>query len=237
MTTGRNEMTPDTAAFKRQAAAFAVEFVQSGMVVGLGHGSTAIIAIGLIAKKIETGALKDIVGIPCSLQAEEEARRFKIPVATLEDHSSIDITIDGADEVDPYLNLIKGAGGALLKEKIVAQASHREVIVVDESKIVQTLGEKRPVPVEVIPFGWYSQSAYLKSLGAQVSARRNSNGSFFLTDQGNLVLDCSFGPLQDAYELAGRIKERAGIVEHGIFLGMATDVIVAGPGGIRHLKP
>lgn len=229
-------MKPDTAELKRQAAAFAVELVESGMVVGLGHGSTAIIAIGLIAEKMASGALKDVTGVPCSLQAEEEARRFKISVASLEDHPTIDITIDGADEVDPHLNLIKGGGGALLREKIVAQASRREVIVVDESKVVNNLGEKRPVPVEVIPFGWHSQLDYLKSLGARVLARRNSNGSFFTTDQGNLILDCSFGPIHDPYELACRIKERAGVVEHGIFLGMATDVVVAGAEGVRHLK-
>ncbi len=230
-------MTTDTAQLKHQAAAFAVELVESGMVVGLGHGSTAIIAIGLIAKKLEAGLLKGITGIPCSLQAEEEARKFRIPTATLEDHPSIDITVDGADEVDPQFNLIKGGGGALLREKIVAQASRREVIVVDESKMVRTLGEKRSVPVEVIPFGWYTQMAFMKSLGSRVKARRNSNGSFYTTDQGNLILDCSFGPIRDAYALAGQIKSRAGIVEHGLFLDLATDVVVAGAGGVRHLKP
>jgi ribose 5-phosphate isomerase A len=230
-------MSTDTAQLKMQAAAFAVEFVESGMVVGLGHGSTAIIAIGLIAKKMEAGLLTDILGVPCSLQAEEEARKFNFPLATLEDRPVIDITIDGADEVDPKLNLIKGGGGALLREKIVAQASRREVIVVDESKFVKTLGEKRPVPVAVIPFGWHSQMAYLKSLGARVTARRNSNGSFFTTDQGNLILDCKFGPIKDCRQLAARIKERAGIVEHGLFLDMATDVIIAGQKGVRHLKP
>jgi ribose 5-phosphate isomerase A len=230
-------MSTDTAQWKQQAAAFAVEFLKPGMVVGLGHGSTAIIAIGLIAEKMKTGRLTDVIGVPCSLQAEEEARKFSVPVATLEDRPVIDITIDGADEVDPQLNLIKGGGGALLREKIVAQASRREVIVVDESKWVKVLGAKRPVPVEVIPFGWRSQTTYLKSLGARVAARRNSNGSFFTTDQGNLILDCHFGPIKDCRQLAGRMKERAGIVEHGLFLGMATDVIIAGAKGVRHLKP
>jgi len=230
-------MSTDTAQLKQQAAAFAVEFLESGMVVGLGHGSTAIIAIGLIAEKIKAGRLANILGVPCSLQAEEEARKFNIPLATLEDRPVIDITIDGADEVDPQLNLIKGGGGALLREKIVAQASRREIIVADESKWVKILGAKRPVPVEVIPFGWHSQTTYLKSLGARVTVRRNSNGSFFTTDQGNLILDCHFGPIKDCRQLAGRIKERAGIVEHGLFLGMATDVIIAGAKGVRHLKP
>ncbi len=230
-------MTADTSQLKRQAAAFAAEFVESGMVVGLGHGSTAIIAIEIIARKLEAGLLKDIIGVPCSLQAEEEARKYKVPIVTLEERPVIDITIDGADEVDPRLHMIKGGGGALLREKIVAQASRREVIVVDESKQVKVLGEQRPVPVEVLPFGWRTQTAYLKSIGARVTARRNSNGSFFITDQGNLILDCHFGPISDYRRLAVQLQERAGIVEHGLFLGMATDVIVAGADGIRHLKP
>lgn len=230
-------MTADTFQLKRQAAAFAAEFVESGMVVGLGHGSTAIIAIEIIARKLEDGLLKDIIGVPCSLQAEEEARKYQVPIVTLEERPVIDLTIDGADEVDPKLNMIKGGGGALLREKIVAQASRREVIVVDESKQVKVLGEQRAVPVEVLPFGWRTQTAYLKSLGARVTARRNSNGSFFITDQGNLILDCHFGPIADYRRLAVQLQERAGIVEHGLFLGMATDVIIAGSDGIRHLKP
>ena len=144
--------------------------------------------------------------------------------------------IDGADEVDPHLNLIKGGGGALLREKIVAQASWREIIVVDESKLSPALGTRWPVPVEVVPLGWRSQGAYLESLEAQPVLRRNSDGSPFKTDQGNLILDCRFDPIYQPAQLAARLSERAGIVEHGLFLGLATDVIVASDQGIRHLK-
>jgi ribose 5-phosphate isomerase A len=138
--------------------------------------------------------------------------------------------------VDPDLNVIKGGGGALLRERIVAQASRREIIVVDESKLLPALGTHWPVPVEVAPFGWRSQAAYLESLGAQPVLRQNTDGTPFKTDQGNLILDCHFGPISAPTEPAARLNERAGIVEHGLFLGLATDVIVAGVEGVRHLK-
>jgi len=148
---------------------------------------------------------------------------------------SLDLTIDGADEVDPDLNLIKGRGGALLREKIAAQASRRVIIVVDDSKLSPRLGTRCGVPVEVLSFGWRSQFSYLESLGAQVEARHNADGSLFATDSGNMILDCSFGPIADAAELAAKLSKRAGIAEHGLFLGLATDLIVAGKDGIRHL--
>jgi ribose 5-phosphate isomerase A len=221
---------------KKRAAECAVEFVESGMVVGLGHGSTAIFAVRRIAQLLHEGQLQDILGVPCSRQLEENARQMGIPLTTLDEHPVIDLTIDGADEVDPHLNLIKGGGGALLREKIVAQASRREIIVVDETKLSPALGTHRPVPVEVIPFGWRSQALYLESLGARVEVRRNSDGALFHTDQGNLILDCHFGPISDPAQLAARLNERAGIVEHGLFVGLATDVIVAGVEGVRHLR-
>lgn len=221
---------------KQQAAERAVEFVKSSMVVGLGHGSTAIFAVRRIAQLLHEGQLRDILGVPCSRQVEEEARRLGIPLTTLNEHPVIDLTIDGADEVDPHLNVIKGGGGALLWEKIVAQASHREIIVVDESKLSPVLGTRRPVPVEVIPFGWRSQALYLESLGARVEVRHHSDGTLFKTDQDNLILDCHFGPISDPARLAARLNERAGIVEHGLFVGLATDIIVGGVGGVRHLK-
>ncbi|HOT92349.1 MAG TPA: ribose-5-phosphate isomerase RpiA [Anaerolineae bacterium] len=225
----------DTVRLKQQAAEYAVQFIRSGMVVGLGHGSTAIFAVRALAARLASGELKDVVGIPCSRQVEADARALSIPLTTLEDISTIDITIDGADEVDPALDLIKGGGGALLREKIVAQASRREIIVVDEGKLVPALGTRWAVPVEVIPFGWRSQMSYLTELGAEVSVRHNSDGSIFKTDQGNLILDCRFGPIPQPEQLAARIKARAGIVDHGLFLRLATDVIVAGADGIRHL--
>lgn len=148
----------------------------------------------------------------------------------------IDLTFDGADEVDPALNLIKGGGGALLREKIVAQASRREIIIVDESKLSPTLGTHWAVPVEVIPFGWRSQAAYLESLGAQVLLRPGDDGTPFKTDQSNLILDCDFGPISDPVSLGARMDARTGIVAHGLFLELATDVIVAGALGVRHLR-
>jgi ribose 5-phosphate isomerase A len=221
---------------KQQAADEVLTFIRSGMIVGLGAGSTAILAVRGLAGKLVQGELSDVWGIPCSRQIEAEARRMGIRLTTLEEHPVIDLTFDGADEVDPALNLIKGGGGALLREKIVAQASRREIIIVDESKLSPTLGTHWAVPVEVIPFGWRSQAAYLESLGAQVLLRPGDNGTPFKTDQSNLILDCDFGPIGDPVSLGARMDARTGIVAHGLFLELATDVIVAGALGVRHLK-
>ncbi|MGA9350109.1 MAG: ribose-5-phosphate isomerase RpiA [Anaerolineae bacterium] len=229
-------MKGDVSQFKQQAAWYAVDFVESGMVVGLGHGSTTIFAVHCIAQLLHEGQLQDILGVPCSLHVEEDARQLGIPLTTLDEHPIVDLTIDGADEVDPNLNLIKGGGGAFLREKIVAQASRREIIVVDETKLSSALGTHWPVPVEVIPFGWRLQAAYLESLGAQPVLRLNEDDTPFKTNQGNLILDCHFGPISDLAQLAARLSERAGIVEHGLFLGLVTDVIVAGDEEVRHLK-
>ncbi|MCX7683089.1 MAG: ribose-5-phosphate isomerase RpiA [Anaerolineae bacterium] len=221
---------------KRRAAEYAVEFIAPGMVVGLGHGSTAIFAVRRIAELLQQGRLWDILGVPCSRQVEAEARALGIPLTSLEEHPVVDITIDGADEVDPALNVIKGGGGALLREKIVAQNSRREIIVVDESKLSPALGTKWAVPVEVLPFGWRTQASFLESLGAEVKVRQGEDGSVFKTDQGNLILDCHFGPIADPYALADRLNGRAGIVEHGLFLGLVTDVVVAfAQGGVQHM--
>jgi len=229
-------MKDDVESLKKAAAYNAVDLVQSDMVVGLGHGSTAIHAIRRIADLIKDGKLNNIRGVPCSKQVEDTALKLGIPITSLDEHVSIDLTIDGADEVDPGLNLIKGGGGALLREKIVAQASSREIIVVDESKISPALGTKVPVPVEVIPFGWQLQKEFLEGLGAMVEVRKSPDGSLFKTDQGNLILDCDFGPVKNPSWLAARLCGPAGIVEHGLFINLATDVIVAGTGGLRHLK-
>jgi ribose 5-phosphate isomerase A len=226
----------DLSQLKQQAAEKAVDFVESGMIVGLGHGSTAIFAVHRIAQLLRDGQLQDILGIPCSRQVEKEAQRLGIPLTTLDEHPAIDLTIDGADEVDANLDLIKGGGGALLREKIVAQASRREIIVVDESKLSPALGTRWPVPVEVISFGLHLQIAYLTSLGAEATPRRNDDGTDFWTDQGNLILDCNFGPIPDPVQLAALLDKRAGIVEHGLFLGLATDVIVACEQKIQHLR-
>ena len=226
----------DTTELKRKAGERAVDFVTSGMVLGLGHGSTTIFALRRIAALLETGELQDILGIPTSSQVERDARELGIPLTTLNEQSGIDLTIDGADEVDSDLNLIKGGGGALLREKIVAQASRREIIVVDETKLSPSLGVQWPLPVEVTPFGWRSQEAFLKSLGARVSLRLAKAGTPFETDQGNLILDCDFVTLSNPTSLASRLNRRAGIVEHGLFLGLASDVIVGTEEGTRHLR-
>jgi ribose 5-phosphate isomerase A len=221
---------------KRRAAWRAVDFVESEMVVGLGTGSTAAFAVRRIAELLRSGELTDLLGVPTSTRVADAAEQLGIPLTTLEDHAVIDLTIDGADEVDPKLNLIKGGGGALLREKIVAQASRREIIVVDESKLSPALGTQWAVPVEVVPFGWGSQVVYLETLGARPVLRRDEDGSPYLTDQGNLILDCQFGAIADPENLASRLGARAGVVEHGLFIGLATDVIVAGVSGVRHLK-
>jgi ribose 5-phosphate isomerase A len=223
-------------ALKQQAADQVLAYIRPGTIVGLGAGSTAILAVRGLAERLARGELTDIQGIPCSRQIEAEATHLGIPLTTLEDHSMIDLTIDGADEVDATLNLIKGGGGALLREKIVAQASRREIIIVDESKLSPALGTNWAVPVEVIPFGWRTQAAYLESLGAQPRLRPGDDGAPFKTDQGNFILDSVFGPISDPVSLGARLDARTGIVAHGLFLGLATDVIVAGTSGISHLK-
>jgi ribose 5-phosphate isomerase A len=224
------------AAFKQIAAERAVGLVQSGMVVGLGTGSTAIFATRRIGALLRDGTLRDVIGFATSKATEDEARALGIPLLGDDLPRPIDLTIDGADEVDPQLDLIKGGGGALLREKIVAEASRREVIVVDESKLSPALGTRWPLPVEVIAFGWRSQARFLEELGARVTVREAARGTPFRTDQGNLILDCAFGPIADKQALAQRLGARPGIVEHGLFLGLATDLIVAGTDGVRHTK-
>lgn len=221
---------------KMLAANRAVEFVESGMVVGLGTGSTAAFAVERIGERLRSGDLKDIVGIPSSVRTEEQARRLNIPLAGFEAHTEIEVTIDGADEVDPDFNLIKGGGGALLREKVLAQATRRNIIIVDESKVVPQLGTGWALPVEVIPFAKTTAARYLESLGAKVRLRLAQDQTVFLTDQNNIILDADFGPMADPGYLAARLNERAGIVEHGLFLGLTADVIVAGKDGVRHLQ-
>jgi ribose 5-phosphate isomerase A len=221
---------------KQEAAQHAVEFIQSGMVVGLGTGSTAAHAVKQIARRLQTGHLKHIVGIPTSIRTEKLARELDIPLAGLDVQPAIDVTIDGADEVDPDLNLIKGGGGALLREKVVAQASRRNIIVVDESKLSPCLGTRWALPVEVIAFAAKTEENFLKALGASVTLRLDANGQPYVTDQHNYILDANFGKLADPKRLAQKLNERAGIVEHGLFLDLASDVIVAAEDEIRHLK-
>ena len=222
--------------FKKQAAEEAVKYVRDGMVLGLGTGSTTAYAIQRIGELVQEGKLKNIVGIPSSEKTARQALELGIHLTTFEQHPVIDLTIDGADEVDSRLNLIKGGGGALLREKVLAQNSKQVIIVVDESKLSPQLGTRWALPVEVLPFAWVPAKRFLESLGAEVTLRQDQQ-HIFETDQGNFILDCRFGPLKNPAKLAAEIKTRAGILEHGLFLGMASAVIVAGKKGIEILKP
>ena len=226
----------DAQVLKRLAAEHAVGFVRSGMAIGLGTGSTAIFATREIANRLQRGELSGISAIATSRPVHDEAVMLGIPMMTEDLSGPLDLTIDGADEIDPALDVIKGGGGALLREKIVAEASARVIIVADESKLSSVLGTRFFLPVEVLEYGWRSQKRFIANLGAEVTLRRGPDGGMTRTDQGNLVLDCNFGPIGDAPALSRQLNARAGIITHGLFLGLATDVIVAGSGGIRHLR-
>jgi len=228
-------MTDPAARLKQQAGELAAGLVESGMVIGLGTGSTAIFATRRIAERLRAGELESIVAVATSSATGAAARGLGIPMLADDMPRDIDLTIDGADEVDPAMGLIKGGGGALLREKIVAQASRREVIVVDESKLSPKLGTQCALPVEVLEFGWRSQARFLESLGAVVTPRNQCDGPY-RTDGGNMILDSRFGPIADASALASKLEARAGIIEHGLFLGLAQEVIVAGAAGVRHVR-
>jgi len=223
----------DVEELKRATGYRAAELVHSGMVVGLGSGSTARYATLRIAELLREGTLHEIVAVPTSEATAQLARENGIPLTTLDDRPVIDVTIDGADEVDPQLNLIKGLGGAQLREKIVAFASRKEVIVVDESKLVQNLGSQAPVPVEVIRFGLRCTQLALERTGASVTLRLRGEKPM-ITDEGNYILDCRYTPfISEPNALAIQLKSIPGVVEHGLFLGMAHLVIVAAPSGVR----
>lgn len=223
--------------FKKQAAHKAVEQISSGMTIGLGTGSTATYAVERIGDLYREGKLKEVVGIPSSVRTEKLAIAVGIPLTTFEAHPVLDINIDGADEVDPALNLIKGGGGALLREKVIAQASRKNVIIVDVSKISDRLGSNWAVPLEVVPFAAPSEKRFLETLGAEVSIRKTDDGDFFKTDQNNLILDADFGPIADPADLAPKLENRAGITSQGLFIGLTGEVIIAGHDGIRHMTP
>ncbi len=218
---------------KKMAAEKAVEYLESGMIVGLGSGSTAKYAVMEIGKKLESGELKNIFGVPTSNATKRLAENSGIPIIDLTEKTGINITIDGADEVDEKLNLIKGGGGALLREKIVAQATEKEIIIVDDSKLSEKLGEKFVLPIEVVPFAVEVERKFLESLGAKVTLRRKNSGKIFLTDEKNYILDAKFNPIDSPEELARKLDKRAGIVEHGLFIGLADVVISAGKNGVK----
>lgn len=218
---------------KQAAARAAVQLVESGSVVGLGSGSTATFAIQFLAERVRSG-LK-IVGIPTSQNTKHLAEELGIPLTTLEENPSIDIDIDGADEIDPQLNLIKGGGGALLREKVIASASRRFIVVAESVKLVAHLG-KFPLPVEVIPFAEPLIQRRIEALGAQVSLRKYAYGNPYVTDEGHHILDCSFGEISDPPALNAKLHEIPGVVEHGLFIGLAETAFVGKDGGVLQVK-
>ncbi len=229
-------MTPaEQAELKRLAAEKAVEAVADGMVLGPGTGSTAALAVDAIGRRVQQG-LK-IVAIPTSEATAAQSRRLGIPLVDFADHTAVDLTIDGADAVDrSNLNLVKGLGGALLREKIVAAASKRMIVIVDDSKLQGAFGTRCPVPVETVQFGWQATERRLIALGCTTRLRRSVEGNPVITDGGNYVIDCSFGAIADAAGLADRIKREVGVVETGLFIGLATDIIVAGVKGVELIR-
>nr|MBC7245710.1 ribose-5-phosphate isomerase RpiA [Chloroflexota bacterium] len=220
---------------KQMAAARAVEMVTNGMVLGLGTGSTARYAVEMIGERLRDGRLRDIVGVPTSSETERIAKEVGIPLTTLREHPVIDLTIDGADEVDPHLALIKGLGGALVHEKIVARASRRVVIIVDDSKLVQVLGTKAPLPVEVIPFGWGTYLKQLKGFGCEPVLRMRGTEPY-VSDEGNYIVDCRFARIEDPAKLECALNCIPGVVDNGLFIGLASMVIVASESGVRELR-
>jgi len=219
---------------KRLAAKHAVDMVQSGMILGLGHGSTTRHAVDILGERVQSGALQGIIGVPTSEYTMAQAQALGIPLSTLVEQPVLDMAIDGADEVDPDLNLIKGLGGALLREKIVESAAQRLVVIVDESKLVKRLGTRGPLPVEVTQFAWEAHRRWLESLGCRAELRREADGEPFITDNSNYIIHCTFPEgIPNPVALGRTLTEHPGILEHGLFLGMATEVVVAGVAGVR----
>ncbi len=224
---------------KKEAGEKAAEYVESGMVVGLGTGSTAVHAVRAIGRMLVNGRLQNVVGIPTSEETRQEAERLGIPLTTFDENPVIDVTIDGADEIAPNFDLIKGLGAALLREKIVATASKEMIVVSDDRKLVNKLGTRAPVPVEVIPFAQQPVIAYLKTLGARPVLRmdRATAQQPVITDENNIILDCWFdGGLDDPNAMGQAIRSQPGVVEHGMFFNLATRAIVAAPDGIQILE-
>ena len=219
---------------KRLAANAAAAELQSGMVVGLGSGTTATLVVEAVGRRLKEGLR--IVGIPTSEQTAEQARRLGIQLATLEKYSQVDVTIDGADEVElGTLNLIKGGGGNHLREKIVAAASSRLIIAVDETKLVSHLGDRAKVPVEVARFGWQSTARGLTRLKSTPMLRLRADGEPFITDGGNYILDCAFGRIESADALQRELDSVVGVIEHGLFLGMASVILIGGSQGLQRI--
>jgi ribose 5-phosphate isomerase A len=218
---------------KKMAAERSLEFVRDGQVVGLGTGSTAAYFIELLGARVKQG-LK-VRGIPTSDRSREMAASLGIPLTNFDEVEQIDVTVDGADEFDPQLRLIKGGGGAMLREKVVASASRQVVIVADSSKQVSVLG-KFPLPVEVVPFAQALVARRIAALGARIVRRMNGAGAPYVTDSGNQILDCHFGKIEDADSLSRALSEMPGVAEHGLFIGLASVVLVAGGGTVTEIR-
>ena len=222
---------------KQRAAEAALAYIRDGMVVGLGTGSTADFFLVALGDAVRSGRLKGIRGVPTSVRSERRARELGIPLATLVECPRPEVTVDGADEVAPDLNLIKGLGGALLREKIVAQNSSKLVIIADAGKAVPKLGTKSKLPVEVAKFAHETHEAYLRSLGAEPAVRRGKEGAAFETDNGNYIYDCGFPEgIAEPSALDVALRARAGVVETGLFLGMASVALIAGPTGVEERR-
>ena len=220
---------------KRTAAEAAIPLLASGMVVGLGTGSTADFFLQALGAALRDGTLTDIVGVPTSRQSEHRATDLGIPLTTLAKKPTIDVTVDGADEVDPEMRLIKGLGGALVREKIVAQNSRRFVVIADGGKTVPRLGTHSPLPVEVVQFSYEIQAAFFRTLGAEPALRR-AGGMVFNTDNGNLIYDLHFPDgIADPAGLERALLDRAGVVGTGLFLGMADTVLVGTSDGVTRM--
>ncbi len=230
-------MKPETLSkMKKEAAVYAVDLIKPGMAVGLGTGSTAIYAIEEIARRLDEGLLSELRCIPSSEETKVNALSRNIKVYGFDTVLRLDINIDGADEIDKEGNLIKGGGGALLREKVVAQNCDRNVVIVDETKHSEQLGEKWHLPVEVLPFCWQVEAAYIESLGAKVSLRLNDEKRPLITDQQNYILDCSFGIISDPPGLSRLLEGRAGIIENGLFINTTHDIVTGNADGVEHKK-
>ncbi len=210
-----------------------MQFVESGMVLGLGTGSTADQFLQVLAAALLAGSMRGVRGVPTSRESERRARELGIPLTTLAESPRPDVTIDGADEVAPNLDLIKGLGGALLREKIVAQNSAKLVIIADSSKVVPKLGTKAALPVEVAQFAHESQHRFLHSLGGQPVLRQGTDGVPFVTDNGNYIYDCRFPGIDRSQDLEHALQRRAGVVGHGLFLLMASAAVIADENNVQ----
>ena len=219
---------------KRLAAARAVEEVEDGMVVGLGSGSTAELAVEFLAVRVAKGLC--VVGIPTSVKTATLARRLGVPLTSFAEHRRIDIAIDGADQVARgTLDLVKGRGGALLHEKIVASASNQLIVVIDETKLVDRLGGDTPLPVEIVSFGWQTVLDRLAAIGC-MPRLRFARDRPFITEGGNYITDCTIAEIPDPAALEGRLSATVGVVETGLFIGMASKIIVGRPAGVEVIE-